>query len=188
MAMNQYAISLVNQAWDMFQGHEPAPEQGFTIRDTALIRAQHEIGVIEDPPNSNNVKYAEWYGMNGQPWCAMFVTWCYVHAALDLDTLGPTFKQGSYYAYVPYVVGDARSGMNELITTDDPQPGDLVCYDWNWDGEYDHIGIFEKWVDSEYFQTVEGNTSPANYSNGGMVMRCQRSKSSQGTVFCRAIE
>lgn len=41
------------------------------------------LGFRED--NNNDITpYGEWYGMNGQPWCAMFVSWC----ALQAGTLG----------------------------------------------------------------------------------------------------
>jgi hypothetical protein len=56
--------------------------------------------------------------------------------------------------------------------TDDPIPGDLVCFDWD-GGDYDHIGLYES-GDVAQFTTVEGNTSVGNDSNGGQVMRRQR--------------
>ncbi len=39
--------------------------------------AENEIGYEEKPPNSNKTKYGKWFGLDGQPWCAMFVSWCY---------------------------------------------------------------------------------------------------------------
>ena len=126
-------------------------------------------------------KYGEWYGDNGVPWCAQFVTWC------DLTGAAPatrTFKRGNAYAYVPYVVDDARRGSNGLSVTSSPRPGDLVCYDWD-GGEYDHIGIFESGSSSS-FDAIEGNTSTSDNSNGGQVMRRRRSRSdAHGIVFVR---
>jgi hypothetical protein len=118
------------------------------------------------------------------PWCAMFATWC------DQTGGHPTksFVKGSYYAYVPYIVSDARMGYRGLSITSDPQPGDLVCYDWDWNGEFDHIGIFERWSGKPNFSAIEGNTGSTNYSNGGEVMRCNRNTSSQKTVFVRVKE
>jgi hypothetical protein len=114
----------------------------------------------------------------------MFCTWCF-----ETSGNSPAFVKGSRYAYVPYVVGDARDARNGLKTTDDPIPGDLVCYDWERNGEYDHIGIFEKWVmGASDFQAIEGNTSTSNNSNGGEVMRRSRNASQQGTVFVRVAE
>jgi hypothetical protein len=61
--------------------------------------------------------------------------------------------------------------------TSDPQPGDIVFFDWNKDGRWDHTGIFVKWLDDgrDVFETIEGNTSSTNQSNGGEVQRRQRS-------------
>ena len=39
-----------------------------------------ECGTVEK--YNNITKYGEWYGMNGQPWCAMFVSWCAKQAGL----------------------------------------------------------------------------------------------------------
>lgn len=39
-----------------------------------------ECGIVE--ANDNITKYGEWYGMNGKPWCAMFVSWCANQAGL----------------------------------------------------------------------------------------------------------
>jgi CHAP domain len=183
MAMDATAVKLINEAWGIFGGQEPPPVEPDTLRVMALKEAIAELGTKESPANSNKQKYGSWYGMNAQPWCAMFVTWCFEQVG---DS--PAFLKGSRYAYVPYVVGDAREGRNGLKTTDDPIPGDLVCYDWNWNGEYDHIGIFEYWKSNDTFSAIEGNTSYSDNSNGGEVMRRDRNKSSQGTVFVRVQE
>jgi len=153
------------------------------ISQARLKKAVAEIGVKESPANSNQVKYSQWYNMIG-PWCAMFCTWC------DQTGEAPTksFVKGQYYAYVPYIVYDARMGYRGLSITSDPQPGDLVCFDWDRNGEYDHIGIFEKWVNSNQFKCIEGNTSASNQSNGGEVMRRDRYVSGQATVFVRVKE
>jgi len=52
--------------------------------------------------------------------------------------------------------------------------GDIVFFDWNGDGRFDHTGIFVKDIDGKSFETIEGNTSLTNQSNGGQVMRRKR--------------
>ena len=185
MAMDATAAKLINQAWDMFEGHEPDTGGGGTLRQAALSLAITQIGVKESPPNSNNVKYCSWYGMTG-PWCAMFVTWNFCTNKVG-DS--PSFKKGSAYSYVPYIVSDARAGRNGLRTVgaDEVTAGDLVCYDWDWNGEYDHVGIFEAWTGNS-FNAIEGNTSTSNDSNGGEVMRRNRLASTQATTFVRVAE
>jgi hypothetical protein len=182
-AMDKKAVDLLNQAWEMFKGQEPPPPSSGTLRQKALGRAKGQLGYKESPPGTNNNKYGVWYGMNYQPWCAMFVTWCY-----ENEGNSPGFAEGSRYSYVPYVVQDAQARKNGLSITQDPIPGDLVCYDWSYDTIFDHIGLFEKWTSLTNFQAIEGNTSTSNNSNGGEVMRRSRSTSGQKTVFVRVAE
>ena len=183
MAMDDTAQNLINEAWGIYKGSEKPPPASGTLREAALQKAISQIGITEDPPNSNNNKYGSWYGINYQPWCAMFVTWCF-----EMCGDSPSFVRGSRYSYCPYVVADARAAKYGLRTTDDPIPGDVVVYDWSYDTVYDHIGIFEKWVGNGVFHAIEGNTSYSSNSNGGEVMRRERSKSGQGTCFVRVSE
>lgn len=187
MAMDAMAAKLIDDAFDIFGGHEP-DDSGDTVRFSALQLAISQIGTKEDPPNSNHVKYADWFGVQG-PWCAMFVTWCF---ETNKRGQSPSFSRGVNYAYVPYVVADARAAKNGLrtLSTDEVIAGDLVCYDWEGvNGEYDHMGIFEQWiVGAGDFQAIEGNTSGSNNSNGGEVMRRQRNIAQQSTLFVRVAE
>jgi len=176
------AVNLINEAYDKFAGHEPPPKQP-SLRQAALERATRELGYSEFPPGSNDTKYGAWYGMNYQPWCAMFCAWAY-----ELEGNSPAFVQGSRYSYVPYIVADAQARKHGLSITQDPVPGDLVCYDWSYDTVFDHVGLFEKWTGLTGFQAIEGNTSTSNNSNGGEVMRRARSTSAQKTVFVHVAE
>jgi hypothetical protein len=186
MAMDATAVNLIAQAWDEFGGSEP--EETGTVREAALARAISQLGYTEGPNNDN--KYGAWYGLNHEPYCAMGVTWCYELGAQDIGSDSPSFRKGSYYAYCPYIVSDARSGRNGLRTTDDPAPGDLIVFDWEGDGTYDHVGLFECWTSgNNQCQTIEFNTSPSSsgsQSNGGGVYRKSRSRG--GTVFVKAAE
>ena len=61
--------------------------------------------------------------------------------------------------------------------------GDLVFFDWNLDGRFDHVGMFLEFNDNNFtFNTVEGNTSMTNQSNGGQVMIRTR-KFNKGVLF-----
>jgi len=165
-AMDANAVTLIAEAFALY--NQPAkPFQ--SVREQALELAQQYIGYTEDPPGSNMTTFGAWYGpgWNGSPWCAMFVSYCF-----ECGPGSPTFAKGESYAYVPYVVADALNRENGLEVTDDPIPGDLVCFDWD-GGDYDHIGLYES-GDVVQFTTVEGNTSVGNDSNGGQVMRRQR--------------
>ena len=90
---------------------------------------------------------------------------------------------------MPYFVGDARANRYGLQVTGEPIPGDCVAYDWEGDGVNDHVGIFESWVKgTQDFTAIEANTSGADQSNGGQVMRRTRSRGGQGTTFVRVAE
>ena len=188
-ALDDYAAKLLREAWELFKGSEPAPDAEGTVRGAALARAKTQLGITESPAGSNHTKYGSWYGVDYQPWCAIFVTWCFELGADDLGLDSPSFVKGSRYAYCPYIVADARANRYGLKTTDNPEPGDVVVYDWQGDTVYDHVGIFEKWIDGgSSFYALEGNTSYSDNSNGGEVMRRERSKWGQGTVFVRVAE
>jgi peptidoglycan hydrolase-like protein with peptidoglycan-binding domain len=143
------------------------------LRVKALANLKRHLGEKEFPPGSNHVPWAsDWYGVIG-PWCAMGVTRAYVDAGSKV------FKRGSRYAYVPFIVGDARAGRNNLTLTMMPKPGDLVCYDWQGDHVGDHVGLFERWIaggEGIEFHAIEGNTALGNDSNGGEVMRRTRKR------------
>ena len=129
--------------------------------------ATKEIGTKEVPDNSNLTKYGEWFGFNGVYWCAIFVSWVFHHAGYALGNIG--FLKGM----AGCVAGVAHFKKTGEITHA-PQPGDIVFFDWNGDGRHDHVGIFLGWIDKNYFETIEGNTSLANQSNGGEVMKRKR--------------
>jgi len=136
-------------------------------RSRIIEIAQAEIGTTEMPANSNLTKYGKWFGLDAQPWCAIFCSWCYDQAGHPLDPIG--FSKG--FASVPMALDRWRGQI-----TKDPKPGDLVIFDWQKDGKVDHVGLFVEWIDQKAgtFQTIEGNTSVSNDSNGGAVMKRQR--------------
>jgi cell wall-associated NlpC family hydrolase len=94
----------------------------------------------------------------------MFVSWVYAHAGQRLGNIG--FKKG--FAGCQTAVAYFKK---QGTITDNPVEGDIVFFDWNGDGRYDHTGIYVKRIDADEFESIEGNTSLTNQSNGGQVMR-----------------
>lgn len=129
--------------------------------------AEAEIGYKETPANSNKTKYGKWFGWDGVAWCAMFVSWVYNKSGYPLGNIG--WKNG----FAGCQSGYAFFKKKGWITTT-PVEGDIVLFDWNGDGRYDHTGIFVKQLTAKTFETIEGNTSVTNQSNGGEVMRRER--------------
>jgi surface antigen len=138
-----------------------------TTAQQVLHYATSEIGYKENPPDSNHNKFGVWYGMDYQPWCAMFLSYCLYSAGLPLKI---TTDKG--FAYCPYGIDWFKS---EGLWHKAPEAGDLVFFDWKDDGEADHVGIVEKVNSDGSITTIEGNTSVGNDSNGGQVMRRIRS-------------
>jgi len=132
--------------------------------------AEKEIGTTEKPLNSNKQKYGVWFGLNGVAWCGEFVSWCYFMAGFPLPKIGFTKGFAGCQTAVAYFK------KNNKITNK-PIAGDIVFFDWNKDGRYDHTGIFVKWLNENEFESIEGNTAIGNDSNGGQVMRRKRNKS-----------
>jgi hypothetical protein len=143
-----------------------------TSANKILELARAEIGVKEAPPGSNKVKYNESYYMrpvsgSGYAWCAVFLWWLFQMAGAP-----ELYFDGSKTAYVPTLMEWA--GRRGLLV-DKPQPGDLICFDFNANNKADHIGICEGW-DGQYVTTIDGNTGTTNEANGGCVMRRRRHK------------
>jgi hypothetical protein len=145
-----------------------------TTPTDVLQVARRQIGTKENPPGTNSNKYGKWYGMDRQPWCAMFVSYCF-------DNAGLTFKfpkdlgTSKGFAYCPYGVKWFKN--QGLWHTENPLPGDVVFYMFNKaKGVSDHVGIVEKVLSNGQIQAIEGNTSVSSNDNGGTVMRRTRTK------------
>jgi len=146
------------------------------MRQNILNVAINKLGVKEDPPGSNRQEFGAWFGFNDAEWCGIFCSYCYSFGGHPLGILD--FYKG--FASVPFAYNHYKNLPNNdgsLRITKNPLTSDLVLFDWNKDGSPDHVGLFEKWIDKDKgaFSTIEGNTSINNQSNGGEVMRRERS-------------
>jgi hypothetical protein len=135
--------------------------------------AKTQVGVKEEPSGSNKVKYNTWFygkaveGPN-YAWCGTFVSWSYAESGKPLGTID--YLKG--FAGCPFAVRNMKK-WGRLVTV--PQSGDVVFFDWNGDGTFDHTGLFDTDLGGGFFQSVEGNTAIGNDSNGGEVMIRKRS-------------
>lgn len=111
--------------------------------------------------------YKEYTGANfqGQAWCAMFISCCFV-AAYGLE-MAKKLLCGQLYAYCPYGM-KAFKDKGQLHTK--PKAGDIVFFLTN--GVAKHTGFVYK-VAGNYIYTIEGNTSGASgvIPNGGGVCK-----------------
>ncbi|HRC11213.1 MAG TPA: CHAP domain-containing protein [Niabella sp.] len=146
--------------------------KGELIVDIAL----KEIGYKEFPENSNKTKYGKWFGLDGLAWCGIFVSWVYDKAGFPLGNIGFTKGFAGCQTAVAYF-----KKKNKIVLY--PQIGDIVFFDWNGDGRYDHTGIYVKDTSMTLFSSIEGNTSLTNNSNGGEVMK--RERKFKNAIFVR---
>lgn len=143
-----------------------------TAQDILKI-ARAEIGITENPINSNNVKYnTEYYGkkVSGSkyPWCCSFVWWVFKEAgASDLFYSGKkTASCSTLYSY------HKKKGQ---AITGDYQPGDMIFFNFSGKKKIQHVGICESYDKANgTITTIDGNTGTTNEANGGAVMRRTR--------------
>lgn len=148
-----------------------------TKTSDVLKVAVSQIGVKESPANSNKTKYGKWFGMNGVPWCAIFLDWCFEQAKG-----GSLFPHNPSAAYAQdeivssckgtWVMKKNTSRATRRAYLAQAKPGDVVTFDFGkMDAYRRHIGIVER-VSGSDIVCIEGNTSKSgSQSNGGMVCR-----------------
>ena len=154
-----------------------------------ILIAKNEIGYLEKKSNiqlddktanagSNN--YTKYWrdikpSYQGQPWCAAFVSWCFMKA-FGLDKAKKLLKHWPY-VYCPT--------MSELFTLNSyPKIGDIVIFYHK--GTFTHTGLVTA-VIGDKFYTIEGNTSGASgiiANGGGVCAKSYLNSQMPGTKFC----
>lgn len=138
-----------------------------TVKDLLDI-ARAQLGIKESPPNSNKVKYNDWYWKKpvsgpDYPWCMAFCQWCYHQVGVILP---------AYTASCSALMNAAKAACKWVVK--DFQPGDLIIFSFNQNGTPSHCGIYLEKISDYAFYSIEGNTSVGNDSNGGEVMKRTR--------------
>jgi len=125
---------------------------------------------------NNDTIYGKWFGLNNQPWCAMFVSWCYDQAGLVSKVAAQT-KKG-------FASCDAGlkwfTKKNKIVPVGQAQAGDLVFFQFDKDAQADHVGICASNDGKGFLMVYEGNTSAdtkGSQSNGDGVFLKKRSYS-----------
>ena len=142
-----------------------------TVKEVLDV-ARKYIGTVEKP-NNNVIFNTRYYGreVNGAqyPWCCV-----YIHEIFKEANASNLFCGGQKTALCQFALDWYRKN-GQFIKTN-PQPGDLVFFKFGTGvRETNHIGFVESVNTNGSINTIEGNTSDANQSNGGMVMRRVRS-------------
>lgn len=103
--------------------------------------------------NSGGQKFWSWYGFDSRvEWCACFVSWCADQSGLIESGNVPKFSLCS--DGVSWFQG--KNKWQSGGTT--PTAGMIIFFDWDHDGNSDHVGIVEKCEGGRVY-TVEGNSS-----------------------------
>lgn len=124
-------------------------------RENMLKIAESQLGYRETAENIT--KYGKWYGMDGQPWCAMFVSWCARRAGVPQSVI-PNFASCTYGGMKWFREQGRWKGAYYT-----PQGGDLVFFDFEEedgsgrDGQAEHVAIVE-YATKDKIHTIEGNT------------------------------
>lgn len=154
-------------------GHRPLPPEtgrlGILAAGPVTATAERALawyidndGLAELPRGSNYVPgVTDRWGLNGQPWCAMAASIALMAAgfgSLDdfvLDLPGVATDYGCGWAFCPSIVRDFRNAGRWYDSG--PLPGDVVLFDWEGDGEADHVGMVEQDLGDGTVLTREGN-------------------------------
>lgn len=132
----------------------------YTGTGTDIVEvALEEIGTKES--GNNITKYGEWIGMNGQPWCHSFVSWCgnecgYISAKIIPKTAACETGRQWFIGHGRY----QKAGESYI-----PKAGDIIYFDYGHEGVSHHVGIVE-YAENGIVHTIEGNKS-------NMVRKCR---------------
>lgn len=137
--------------------------------------ARASLGVTEDPPGSNKTIFGAEFGLDGQPWCVMFLWWVFQQAGERMAFFGGG-KTASCSILLRWYKEQALT-----VPVEDVQVGDIVILNFHGTKDTEHCGLVvdverEKRAGVVSVITIEGNTSPSDgsQSNGGMVCEKQR--------------
>lgn len=157
--------------------------------EKVILIAKNEEGYLEKKSNNQldnktanagSANYTKYWrdikpSYQGQPWCAAFISWCFMKA-FGLDNAKKLLKHWPY-VYCPT--------LGKLFTRNaNPKIGDVVIFYHN--GMFTHTGLVTA-VIGDRFYTIEGNTSGASgiiANGGGVCAKSYLNSQMPGTKFC----
>ena len=105
--------------------------------------------------NVGGEPYWSWYGFEGRvEWCACFVSWCANECGYIEAGIIPKFA-GCVLGSQWFMDREQWQGSDF-----EPSAGHIIFFDWESDGETDHVGIVEK-CENGIVYTIEGNSGDA---------------------------
>jgi hypothetical protein len=163
-----------------------AKEQGISGGkgvEAALAFARKYIGTTESPAGSNwGHPVQDWIKLAGYnspvPWCG---------AACNAFCMAGSIPSGAgWIGYTPAIIAHAKAGTGgwSWHSTYMGIPGDLALMDTPGGDPSVHVGMVEKKINNNSYQTIEGNTSSGSggsQDHGGGVFR--RIRSTGGSFY-----
>lgn len=149
------------------------------IYEKVTTVAEAEVGYLEKKSNkdlddktanagsTNYTKYGKWIGVNGDYWCASFLSWLFYKAFGD--ALGKKILCGAYSAACEVIRQNfIKSGKFDKT----PNTGDVIFFTGTRHSGANHIGYVYKVANGTVY-TIEGNTSGGStvIDNGGGVAK-----------------
>lgn len=115
--------------------------------------------------------FQRWAGIPGQPWCDAFVS--YNENKTDNGAL---YCDGAKEINCPHSMNWCIEHL-AAIPIYLAMEGDVSFFDWEPNGEPNHVGFVDERINADYYYTIEGNTS------GGIVARRKRSDKEEQLTF-----
>ena len=154
---------------------------GIAQAETGYLEKRSCSNLYDKTANAGSGNYTKYWAQikpeyQGEPWCACFVTWCFVQA-FGKDNADKLLR------HYPFVYCPTMASLFTLHSN--PQRGDVVIFKRS--GTFVHTGIVTA-VNGDYFETVEGNTSGGSSiiaNGGGVCKKGYYNSNLPGTKFCR---
>ncbi len=163
------APTSVNSSASLPKNSTPAPNANEKPRIALLAElAEKEIGRKETKgrnlgPAVRKYQAATNLDPGAWPWCSAFCAWALEQWLADpanvkwlalKSTTPARWRPRTALAYGFIKWAEARPATCTVLPDSaEPQPGDLVCYDFS------HIGIVKRCLSGDKFMAIEGNTS-----------------------------
>ncbi|MBQ3099708.1 MAG: InlB B-repeat-containing protein [Clostridia bacterium] len=135
-------------------------DKAIDIIEVARTQLGYMEGSLEGTVQGSNdcTKYGEWYGLNNNPWCAMFVSWCANEAQIPTTVIP---KHASCDVGMNWFLNNGRWNYSKAYGGEyTPVPSDIVYFGFKGSSGFDstHVGIIYK-VDNKNIYVIEGNSS-----------------------------
>ncbi|MBE6687018.1 MAG: CHAP domain-containing protein [Ruminococcaceae bacterium] len=137
---------------------------GDALEDIIAV-AETQLGYLEGTLEGNVAigndvtKYGDWYGLNNNPWCAMFVSWCADQAGIPTTVIP---KHASCDVGMQWFIKNESFTYGSFYGgSDTPKRGDIIYFGYRSSaGAFDsnHVGIVYK-VSENSVYVYEGNSS-----------------------------